>query len=418
MRGIKKEIFRHESMNIGIVTTWFPRGAAYVSKAYLETFAAKHNVFVYARGGERFGQGDPEWDRNYVTWGKRTIGKDGTYIDWEEFQEWVLKNRLDLILFNEQNNWEIILKVAKLPVLIGSYIDYYTAQTVPFFRMYDFLFCNTRRHYQVFQNHPQAFYIPWGTNVDVFKPPERTEPKQTTVTFLHAAGMSPVRKGTDLLVKAFLQVRGNARLVIRIQTPAAFKKCSFIPSLIAKDLRIELVQEETKYPVLLYRAGDVYVYPSRLDGLGLQVAEALACGLPVIATDAEPMTDFVTHDRNGKLVTVETTEERPNDYYWPRSICSVDSLRETMQFFVDNPGQIKEFQARARSSAEQKFDWKKNSRDLPELVTKLTRSGARTDADLVDAVAEYENARYRNPGFLKRAEAALRRFRKKIIRRE
>lgn len=400
-------------MNIGIVTTWFPRGAAYVSKAYLETFAAKHNVFIYARGGERYAKEDPEWDRNYVTWGKRTIGKDGTYIDPEEFQEWILKNQLDLILFNEQNNWEIILKVMELPVLIGSYIDYYTAKTVPFFRLYDFLFCNTRRHYRVFQNHPQAFYIPWGTNVDVFKPPERTEPKQT-ITFLHAAGMSPVRKGTDLLVKAFLQVRGNARLVVRVQTSTAFKKCSFIPSLIAKDPRIELVQEEAKDPALLYRAGDVYVYPSRLDGLGLNVPEALAAGLPVIATNAEPMNEFITHDLNGKLVAVEATEERPEDYYWPRSICSVDSLREAMQFFVDNPHRIKEFQAAARLSAEQNFNWKKNSRDLPELVAKLSRFGVRTDTELMGAVNQYERSKYRNPAFLKQMETALRRFRKRI----
>ena len=400
-------------MNIGIVTTWFPRGAAYVSRAYLETFSAKHNVFVYARGGERFGRGNPEWDKEYVTWGKRTIGKDGTYIDWEEFQGWTLKNRLDLILFTEQNNWEIIPKAIELPTLIGSYVDYYTAETVPFFRLYDFLFCSTRRHCRAFQNHPQAFSIPWGTNVDVFKPPERTEPKQT-VTFLHAAGMNPMRKGTDLAVQAFRQVKGNAKLIIRIQTSDAFKKCPVIPSLIKQDSRIELIKEEVADPRLLYQPGDVYVYPSRLDGLGLQVAEALACGLPVIATNAEPMTDFVTHDLNGKLVEVAENQDRPKDYYWPRSICSVDSLREALQFFVDNPGQIKEFQARARSSAEQKFDWKKNSRDLPELVTKLARSGARKDADLISAITQYEQFKYRNPVFLKRVETALRRFRKKI----
>lgn len=40
-------------MNIGIVTTWFERGAAYVSRVYLEMLQKEdHNVFVFARGGK------------------------------------------------------------------------------------------------------------------------------------------------------------------------------------------------------------------------------------------------------------------------------------------------------------------------------------------------------------------------------
>ena len=55
-------------MNVGIVTTWFERGAAYVSKAYMQTLSSQHNVFIYARGGEEAGTGDPNWDLPCVTW--------------------------------------------------------------------------------------------------------------------------------------------------------------------------------------------------------------------------------------------------------------------------------------------------------------------------------------------------------------
>lgn len=57
-------------MNVGIVTTWFERGAAYVSRAYMETLSRWHKVFVYARAGERYAQGDPKWDKEYVTRGE------------------------------------------------------------------------------------------------------------------------------------------------------------------------------------------------------------------------------------------------------------------------------------------------------------------------------------------------------------
>ncbi|MBU2495965.1 MAG: glycosyltransferase family 4 protein [Candidatus Omnitrophica bacterium] len=398
-------------MNIGIVTTWFPRGAAYVSRAYLETLAVKHAVFIYARGGERYAQKDPEWDKNYVTWGKRFIGKDGTYIDWEDFQKWIAQNQLDLILFNEQQNWEVVLKAIQLPIPIGSYVDYYTAQTVPFFRLYDFLFCNTRRHYRVFQNHPQAFYIPWGTDLNLFKPRKRDYAKEG-ITFFHSAGLSPDRKGTDILVKAFREVRGDSKLIIHTQSQRTLKKHSLAHRLITQDPRVELIEKEVEAPGL-YHLGDVYVYPTRLEGIGLTIMEALASGLPVITTDAPPMNEFITQNINGKLVEAASVEDRPANYYWPRTVVDVDSLREAMQFFVDNPGQIGEFQEQARLSAEQNFNWKKNSENLPEMVTKLARLGARTDAALIKAVVQYEQSGYR---FLKQMERAFRQFRKRWIR--
>ncbi len=40
-------------INIGIVTTWFERGASYVSQIYMKAFQKEgHKVIIYARGGE------------------------------------------------------------------------------------------------------------------------------------------------------------------------------------------------------------------------------------------------------------------------------------------------------------------------------------------------------------------------------
>lgn len=39
----------------------------------------------------------------------------------------------------------------------------------------------------------------------------------------------------------------------------------------------------------LYRAADVFVYPSLAEGFGLPVAEAMACGIPVVASDIEAL---------------------------------------------------------------------------------------------------------------------------------
>ena len=61
------------------------------------------------------------------------------------------------------------------------------------------------------------------------------------------------------------------------------------------------IYEKTLPAPGLYHLGDVYVYPSRLDGVGLTVGEALACGLPVITTENGPMDEFVEDGFNGRL---------------------------------------------------------------------------------------------------------------------
>lgn len=53
----------------------------------------------------------------------------------------------------------------------------------------------------------------------------------------------------------------------------------------------------------LYRAGNVFVFPSVKEGWGLVVLEAMASGLPVVASGIEPMTDYLKDGENALLVS-------------------------------------------------------------------------------------------------------------------
>ena len=100
----------------------------------------------------------------------------------------------------------------------GAYIDYYTEQTIPFFNAYDFLICNTLRHQSVFKDHKQSYYVPWGTDTEIFYPRQTDLVENETVTFFHSSGSDPFRKGSDLLIKSFSRSQGeNASLVIHSQ---------------------------------------------------------------------------------------------------------------------------------------------------------------------------------------------------------
>jgi glycosyltransferase-like protein len=55
--------------------------------------------------------------------------------------------------------------------------------------------------------------------------------------------------------------------------------------------------------VELYGAGDVFVFPSVKEGWGLVVLEAMASGLPVIASDIEPLIEYLRDGENSMLVS-------------------------------------------------------------------------------------------------------------------
>ncbi len=58
----------------------------------------------------------------------------------------------------------------------------------------------------------------------------------------------------------------------------------------------------------LYAAADVLLAPAREAGLGLSTMEAIACGLPVVATDIPAMRRLIQHERTGLLVPRENPD--------------------------------------------------------------------------------------------------------------
>lgn len=385
-----------KQQKIGIISTWFERGATRVSLAYIAALESHYKVCVYARGGDAFPHHDPFWDRPWVHWGEFVPGAPSTYIDRRDFMRWLRREQPDLLLFNEQQSWDIITflhsedlwKQGKKRPIMGAYIDYYTDETQPFFGLYDFLLCNTRRHYSVFEDHPQSLYIPWGLEVSDFPfAPRLHEP----LTYFHSLGYNPQRKGTDLLIHAFRRMQEpNLKLVLHAQRPLSdFPE---LEVLVKADERIEWMNQEVPPPGL-YHLGDVYVYPSRLDGIGLSLPEALASGLPAVVTDEAPMNEFVQHGQNGWLVPVERRMKREDGYYWPLAEVSISELQSTLEQVLSDKDNLESMKASTRQGAEKYLNWMENSRGLAQQLVGLR--ALKADAELLEACRSYERMRSR-----------------------
>jgi glycosyltransferase involved in cell wall biosynthesis len=347
-------------MNIGIVTTWFERGAAYVSRQYRDLLKEEFTVHIYARAGERYAIGDPAWDDGKVTWGKRSPLPIPTAIEKEDFCHWIISNRIETVLFNEQWWWIPLLWCRELGVKTCAYVDYYTEETIPLFSAYEILLCNTRRHFEAFAWHPGARYIPWGTDVELFKPSTNDPVTAGAVTFFHSAGMNPRRKGTDFVIEAFTKLRSSKRLVIHTQVNLleSFPNLRGVVGSLLDNGELHIIEATVPAPGK-YHLGDVYVYPSRLDGIGLSIVEALSCGLPVIVSDNAPMNEFA-HETSGRKVSIRRLYSRADGYYWPQCEVAVESLIEQMQWYLDRRDQLSIYKRQARNYALKNLDWKNN----------------------------------------------------------
>ncbi len=147
-------------------------------------------------------------------------------------------------------------------------------------------------------------------------------------------------KGIDILIKAMplvLKQVPSANLLIAGQGPeeAVLKK-------LVQDLKLTAhvhFKDTINQTQELLCAFDVFVMPSLMEGLGLSVIEAQACGIPVVASRIGGLVDLIEDGKSGYLVPV-------ND---------LSALADRIIKVLRDPQGSKVMAQQARSSTEQHF---------------------------------------------------------------
>ena len=129
------------------------------------------------------------------------------------------------------------------------------------------------------------------------------------------------RKGVDMLFKAFIEAAEtipNLHLVVvgaksKSENPSLDE--TFITELtcllasrgLAEQVTFTgLVQDRSRLADY-YRSADLFVFPSRSEGLGNVVLEAMSSGLPVIVTDLPVLSKVIRDSENGITIPVENS---------------------------------------------------------------------------------------------------------------
>ncbi len=143
--------------------------------------------------------------------------------------------------------------------------------------------------------------IPNGVDLDRFaqRPPRRGL-KVPTITFV---GRLDRYKGVDFLLEAFKRVlsRGsNSRLLIVGSGPdETLLKDKAVRLHLEENIQF-LGKREDVFSLLL--DSDIFVLPTLSEGMSNVLLEAMACGLPVVATTVGGNCDLISNRHNGILV--------------------------------------------------------------------------------------------------------------------
>ncbi len=146
-----------------------------------------------------------------------------------------------------------------------------------------------------------------GIDIRAFQAQRNPEVRKTagipeTDTVILHIGRFTDQKGQDTLIKAFSRVQDtekNTSLVLIGKGPreASLRK---LASGTAKE-KIFFLNNITNIPEFM-AACDIFVFPSRYEGFGIALVEAMAQGMPVIASDIETLREIITDGQDGMLV--------------------------------------------------------------------------------------------------------------------
>lgn len=184
--------------------------------------------------------------------------------------------------------------------------------------------------------------IPNGVDIDIYEEVERQweNPKLLIV------GRIVHQKGIDILLEALRDLKELKWDLTIVGDGPKFVMYQELSHQFNLENRVEFVGWQNKQNLMkYYQFANLFVYPSRNEGMPNVLLEAMASGLPVLATNISGNEELVVPGKTGELV--------PPD--------SVDELKEKLKIMILDEKMREEYGRNARVFIENNFSWDKTT---------------------------------------------------------
>ena len=230
--------------------------------------------------------------------------------------------------------------------------------------------------------------VPQGVDPSRFRPgvSPLSLPTEKSFKFLFVGG-TLYRKGIDLLLEAYCQTfsrEDDVCLVIKDLGMNTFYRgmnsSHRIRELQADPTCPEIVYLTEEMPggdmPRLYAAANALVHPYRGEGFGLPVAEAMACGLPVIVTRGGACDDFcpdeLVYSVAAQKVEVNFQQATAGQAWLLEP--DLECLKQRMRKVVDNADEGRRRGRRASEFIRSNFTWERAAWTAAEILEELKES--------------------------------------------
>jgi 1,2-diacylglycerol 3-alpha-glucosyltransferase len=381
-------------VRIGIVTKWYSSGQAVVSRQLRSAIdELGHETFVLARQGkgprtQERREDDAVWDQPGIT---ESAESD---VPLAEYERWVDANGIEVLLADNLYQFEELAELRRRGVrTVGRFVwEHFSEEHVgPAREAYELIYSLTRAEQERYRSFGiEGPYVTWGCHPELLayaqernsgSPPAAPrgagapgrvaedapseDAKEATVSFYLPGSFMGKRKPITEILEAFSRTSDpRLRLVLKGQVE---RKVGMLREAQERDPRIEvLLEDQPTEEHFRYVAGcDVCISPTRWEGLGLPLFEALAFGQPAITNDNPPMNEVIHDGVNGVLVGARADgTARSGITAWTPE---VEDLSRAIERLADD-GERERLAASAREIRSGERSWRRTVEDYGELL--------------------------------------------------